>query len=101
VILDAAWPDEGRRFQAARVAADTASALSAVRCEIDPDTARARAAQRAAAATDPSDAGPAVVGELTARFAPWPGAIDISTDREPDALARRLAVRLGVDVSAE
>jgi aminoglycoside phosphotransferase family enzyme/predicted kinase len=101
VILDASWPDDDRRSRAARVAADTASELVAVRCAIDPETALARAAQRAADATDASDAGPEIVAPLAARFAPWPEAIPIDTGEPPDTLAERVLAYLGLGVSVE
>jgi aminoglycoside phosphotransferase family enzyme/predicted kinase len=100
VILDASWPDEGRREQAARVAEETASELTAFVCTVDPETALARAAQRASDATDASDAGPAIARELATRFVSWPDAAAIDTNETPDALALRVAARIGLDVSA-
>jgi predicted kinase len=101
VILDASWPDEHRRAQARRVADETASELTAFVCRIDPETAFERAARRAAAATDVSDAGPAIASDLAARFAAWPDAITIDTNDAPDTLARQAMALLGAAVSAE
>jgi len=100
VILDASWPDEDRRAQAARVADETASELAAFRCRIAPETVLARAGKRAAEASDVSDAGPAIAADLARRFARWADATTIDTDDDPDTLARRAAALLGVDVSA-
>jgi uncharacterized protein len=99
VILDASWPDEGRRGPARRVAEATASELTALVCRVDPATAVARAARRAGLGSDASDAGPALAAQLRARFEPWPAAIPIETDDAPDALARDVVRRLGLEVS--
>ena len=101
VILDASWPDEGRRAPARRVAEATASELTALVCRVDPATAVVRAARRAELGSDASDAGPALAAQLRARFEPWPGAIPIETDDAPDALARDVGRRLGLEVSGK
>jgi aminoglycoside phosphotransferase family enzyme/predicted kinase len=100
VLLDASWPDADRRAAAARVARETDSELTAFVCRVEPSIADARAARRAALATDASDAGPAITAELRARFEPWPDAVTIDTDGVPDELARQALTRLGLDLSA-
>ncbi len=99
VVVDASWSADERRERAVRLAHQTASELTSFVCTVDPAVADARAAERERARTDASDASPLIAAELRTRFAPWPAAIDVDTSEAPDAVARRVLTRLGVDVT--
>ena len=90
VIIDASWGSVARREAAVRVAEETRSACIQVRCEVPPEVARARAAARAAAGGDASDATAEITRALGARFAAWPDATVIGTDAPVDRLIEQL-----------
>ena len=99
VVLDATWPTEALRHDAAALADSTTSDLVMLRCVAPLDVATARITARIRAATDPSDADEAVAAMLTATFEPWPGAVQVPTDgelRESVEMARR-ALRSAAD----
>ncbi|HWS45671.1 MAG TPA: AAA family ATPase, partial [Acidimicrobiia bacterium] len=94
VIADASWSDPAPRAAAARLATATSSDLVAFRCSVPLELARERAATRARAHADPSDATAGLTAALAARFADWPGAVVLDTARPPRevvAEARRAA----------
>lgn len=95
VILDATWGKAARRDDARRVAADAHAELVALRCEVPPAVAAARAAARATAGTDVSDAGEEVARALAAAADPWPDAAVIDTGAAPEQAAEAALARLG------
>ena len=94
VILDASWSTPDHRSRVDRLATETASELSSFRCDVAPDVADQRAATRLRQAGDASDASPSIAADLRARFAPWPGAASVDTERPPDILAEWMLTRL-------
>ncbi len=95
VLVDASWNASAWRAAAAAAAAETHSACVAVRCEAPLKVAEARAAARASAGHDASDATRQLVGPLYERFEGWPEALVVHTDAPigpmADELARQLA----------
>src|SRR5690606_10900667 len=85
VVLDASWLDPAHRHAARAPARETTADLAELRCVLPPDVAAARAAARAEAGGDVSDAGPAVARALAERATPWPEAVEIHTDTTPEA----------------
>jgi aminoglycoside phosphotransferase family enzyme/predicted kinase len=83
VLLDASWSSAGSRDAAAALARRTATTMVELRCELPLDVALARVSERARRDDDPSDATGDVVRELSARFAPWPGADAVDTAGAP------------------
>ena len=81
VVLDASWSGESFRARARGVAAATSSDLVELRCEAPPQVAAERMRHRAATGSDPSDADEVVARAMRARFAPWPSALVLDTDR--------------------
>jgi aminoglycoside phosphotransferase family enzyme/predicted kinase len=90
VILDASWAEAARREAASAVAAQTASELVELECRAPEAVRRERAAARAARADDASDVGPELAALLDARFAVWPEAVKVDTERDPVAVAREV-----------
>lgn len=86
VVLDASWSDETRRADARRVAAETVSDLTELRCVAPADVAAARLAARAEAGDDASDADRDIANAMTAAEHPWPASIAIDTVPEPRAV---------------
>ena len=86
VVLDASWSDPRFRAQAVRAAQETSSDVVAFRCTAPLEVTNARAAARAAAGTDASDAVGETVQTLTSRFAPWPDALVVDTSASLDAV---------------
>ena len=87
VILDATHSRRAHRSGARRLARELGVRVFAVEVRCDPERARERLARRAAAGTDPSDAGPEAVEPSARGFEPldeWPEAdrVAVSTDRE-------------------
>ena len=83
VVLDASWSDETRRADARRVAAETVSDLTELRCVAPADVTAARLAARAAVGGDASDADRDIADAMTAAEHPWPTSIAIDTVPEP------------------
>ena len=102
VVLDASWGDATRREQVRRVAVETASVLTELRCELDPDRAGARIRERLARqesardltdASRASDATPTLARALAERADPWPEATALHTSAPvDDTLAAALEV---------
>jgi len=86
VVLDASWSDPKFRAQAGRMAADKSSDVVAFRCAAPGDVTTARAAARASARGDASDAVGTTVERLAARFAPWPDALVVDTSAPVDVV---------------
>ncbi len=84
VVADASWGDPQWRENAASIADETASDLVELCCRAPLEITAARAARRAAASTDLSDADARLTAELTARFPPWPAARTLDTTLAPD-----------------
>ena len=78
VVLDATWGDEMWRREARRVAAAAHADVVELRCTLPAELAARRAAERG---PDVSDAGPEVALGLAARFAEWPEATLVDTER--------------------
>jgi uncharacterized protein len=89
VILDASWSTSRWRAAAEELAQVTSSDLVALRCHAPPAVTSARAAARAARATDASDVGPELALTLTQRFPAWAGALAVETNGEPRAVIDR------------
>ena len=81
-ILDASWTSDVQRRKAAQLAGDTAAELIELRCEVDPETTRARM-ERRRHEHGASDADIDVARVLAARADPWPGAAPIDTTGPP------------------
>ncbi|MCO8127769.1 AAA family ATPase [Acidimicrobiia bacterium EGI L10123] len=85
VVLDATWAERKRRRAARAVAEATSTDLVELRCVVDAETARQRAAARARTGADVSDADASIASALAASFEPWDGAAAISTASSPAA----------------
>jgi aminoglycoside phosphotransferase family enzyme/predicted kinase len=94
VVLDATFSEPAHRDAAARVAAGTSSELVAFRCAVAPAVAAGRAARRAAAARDASDADAKVAAARASGFVPWPQALPLETGEAPqdEVAAAALAI---------
>jgi hypothetical protein len=84
VILDATWSDADHRARAALVAGESVSDLVQLRCALPVSLAAERAAERIASG-DVSDATDQIVRTAADRFQPWPEAVRVSTEGEPEA----------------
>jgi aminoglycoside phosphotransferase family enzyme/predicted kinase len=96
VILDASWSSEERRQEANALAARTGSELTSFVCDVPPQLAGQRAAQRAQQGTDASDAGAALAAALRDRFEPWPEAVVLDTSGAPERTADRMLAAVGL-----
>jgi aminoglycoside phosphotransferase family enzyme/predicted kinase len=94
VVLDASWADSARREAAKTLAEDTSSALVRIECSAPEPVRRERAAARASRGDDASDVGPELAALLDDRFAAWPEATNVDTDREPGSVARAVVHNL-------
>lgn len=94
VVLDASWSEPERRAAAARLAADTASEVSAYRCSVAPAVAAARAAARALVGKDASDVSGHLARKLGARFVDWPEAAVVDTSAAPDVVTASVVAAL-------
>jgi predicted kinase len=84
VVLDASWTDEQHRTAAAAIAHETSSEFVELECRAPIEVAAERLRERAHAATDASDATPAVAAAMAATTDPWPSAHVIETTTPPD-----------------
>ncbi|WP_438865836.1 AAA family ATPase [Paractinoplanes atraurantiacus] len=86
VVLDASWYAP-RRCEAARDLAQHArGALHEIRCTATTATVAERLARRHSGV---SDADAVIASAMSASFAPWPEAVEIATEEDPDkSLAR-------------
>ena len=96
VVLDASWSDSRWRVRAAQLARDTASVLIEVLCEAPAAVCADRMRGRAAEGRDPSEADSDVADRMASRFAAWPSALHLDTDREPAAVLADAEARLFV-----
>jgi aminoglycoside phosphotransferase family enzyme/predicted kinase len=94
VVLDASWSDPDERDRAVLLASETSSDLLAFRCAAPGPVAAARAAARRAEGSDASDATGTVAARLAARFAAWPGAVEIDTTVAPARVAAAVVAHL-------
>ena len=94
VVLDASWSDSRWRAAAAQIAEDTASALVEVLCVAPAALCEERMQRRAAQGRDPSEADPAVADSMASRFAAWPSAHRLETDRDRAAVLADVEARL-------
>lgn len=88
VVLDASWNTSAARQLAHRVAADTQSELTELRCDVPMEIAAARMRRRQQKGDDPSDATAEVARAMAAEFDPWPTALIADTSRPPADSAR-------------
>lgn len=79
VVLDATWGSAARRAEARAAATGAGARTIEVRCVVDPETAAARVARRAAKGADVSEATPEVALRLAAAFDPWDEAVEVDT----------------------
>lgn len=79
VVLDATFGDPAIRALARKVAAETSSDLTELRCSAPVPILRQRVAQRLATGKDISAATPDVAERLAESFAPWPEAVELQT----------------------
>jgi aminoglycoside phosphotransferase family enzyme/predicted kinase len=99
-IVDATFSKRAQRDAAGRLAGDLGCPAFVVEVQCAPEIARDRLARRAAAATDPSDAGPEAWAPSARAFEPpdeWPAArrFRVATDRSDEAAAiAELAARI-------
>ncbi len=94
VILDASWSDARWRAAAEQLARETWSELTCFMLTAPPEVVDARAADRASAHGDASDAGPAVAAALRSRFEHWPLALVLDATETTEHLARQAQERL-------
>lgn len=93
VILDATWSDRTHRDLATSTARRASADIIEINCVAPQEVCRARIVRRLDDGTDVSEATPEVATEMARRFAPWPQAHDIETDRTADeSLSSALAV---------
>jgi aminoglycoside phosphotransferase family enzyme/predicted kinase len=92
VVLDATWSSAARRAAARAAAAEAVADLDEIRCDVDVETAAARAAARRG---DASDADAEIARRLRASFEPWPEATPIDTAAPADAVATEALTHLG------
>jgi aminoglycoside phosphotransferase family enzyme/predicted kinase len=95
VVLDATFGDARQRAAVRRLADDTVSDLTELRCVLPTDRAAARVAQRRHEGHDPSEATPEVAVRLAEAFAPWPEAVEIDTSAPFADVADRAAAVVG------
>lgn len=89
VVVDATWASAENRDRFRALAGDTSSTLTELRCTLPAAVAAARIEQRRADGEDPSEATSAVAAAMAERFAPWPEAVEVSTDGDvADSVAR-------------
>jgi aminoglycoside phosphotransferase family enzyme/predicted kinase len=93
VVLDATWGEERRRTAAAAVASRTSSELAQVRCDLPPEVATARVAERQGG-RDASDADAGIAHGLGQCFEPWPQAWRADTLPPAESVVARLRHRL-------
>nr|WP_238341569.1 AAA family ATPase [Actinopolymorpha rutila] len=85
VVLDATWKDAAERDAARRLARDTSSTLTEVRCVAPADIGERRIRARV---RDLSEATVEVARRMERTYAPWPQAVEIDCAGRPeDALA--------------
>jgi hypothetical protein len=89
VVLDASWCRADRRAEAGEVAAATASDLVELRCDLPPEVADSRLAQRAADGRDASDADSEIAAALRRAEEPWPTAVTLDTRASPREVAEQ------------
>lgn len=100
VVLDATWSSADARAQLRAVATKTASALTEIRCDVDPAIAKERIARRMSSVYNPSDATPELVDYLADRFEPWPEAKPLCTAQSVQATIDAAAAFVGAEASA-
>lgn len=86
VVVDASFADAAQRDVLRAVAARSASVLSELRCEVEPDVAVTRLERRAREGTDVSDATVEVATRMAAHFEAWPEAARLDTAAPPGAV---------------
>ncbi|GII76683.1 hypothetical protein Sru01_16650 [Sphaerisporangium rufum] len=86
VVIDASWTGAEHRAAAARLAAETASELVALRCAVPAPVAAGRLASRAGGI---SDADREVAAAMADRADPWPEAVEIDTAGPADDSAEQ------------
>lgn len=90
VVLDATWSDDAHRDLARRVATEACADVVEICCVAPAEVARTRIERRLAAGQDPSEATPAVAEAMAVRFAPWPEASAVDTDRSVSEVTDRV-----------
>lgn len=97
VLLDASWSNQRFRDQIMRMATETSSDVVAFRCTASMDVTRMRAAARATAGTDASDASGQTVEVLADRFAPWPEASIVDTSSAVEEITSSVVASIGAN----
>ncbi|MEX2626407.1 MAG: AAA family ATPase [Ilumatobacteraceae bacterium] len=87
VVLDATWSDSAQRAAAHEVAQRHGAELSEIECQLDPETARHRIAERRRRERSASDATSDMVSAMAEHRHPWPAAARIDTSGPPDDVA--------------
>lgn len=102
VVVDATWQSAADRAMLRDVAASAGAELTELRCDLSPAVAKERIARRLASLHEPSDALPALVEYIGARFEPWPEAKVVDTSRSVDSsIAAALLSVLGPSGSSD
>lgn len=84
VVLDASWTDARLRARAGSLAAGHGAVLTEIRCGASRPVCLARLARRVDGPGGASDADAAVHDQMADRQDPWPQAVTVRTDREPE-----------------
>ncbi len=96
VVVDATWSSADARSAMRACAARAAAELDELCCVLPASVARERIARRSASIYNPSDATPALVDHMAARFDPWPESRDIDTNQAiADSLSDAVDAVLG------
>ncbi|MGW0228390.1 bifunctional aminoglycoside phosphotransferase/ATP-binding protein [Actinopolymorpha singaporensis] len=81
VVLDATWNDAAQRDAARRLARDTSSTLTEVRCVAPVEVAEQRIRERVG---DLSEATVEVARRMARTYAPWPEAVEVDCAGRPE-----------------
>jgi len=93
VILDASWSRQDFRSAARRVAEETSSEFTELRCEVSEPVAEGRIARRLRVGSDASEANVEVARQLATLTDPWPSSRSVDTSGpEGRSLERALAL---------
>jgi aminoglycoside phosphotransferase family enzyme/predicted kinase len=95
VILDASWTRAEHRALAARVAQETFSDITELRCDTPPEVAARRMRRRRDLGGDPSDADEAIAAAMAEKADPWPDAVVIDTTVDPSTACQAALSVLG------
>lgn len=88
VILDATWGQASHRAAATEIAAQTATDLLTMRCQLPASIAVQRVGHRLAGGLDQSEADERIARELAQDFEPWHADLPVSTQASAQDCAR-------------